>query len=79
MSTTELILNMLAETATKDIANATNPMGLDENKKVAKRVGNVAKVAKETLEKETGEPVITPKNAIDFAKLINDIAKKSWR
>lgn len=76
MSTTELILNMLAETATKDIANATNPMGLDENKKVAKRGGNVAKVAKETLEKETGEPVITPKNAIDFAKLIDDIAKK---
>ena len=51
-------------------------MGLDENKKVAKRGGNVAKVAKETLEKETGEPVITPKNAIDFAKLIDDIAKK---
>lgn len=76
MSTTELILNMLAETATKDIANATNPMGLDENKKVAKRGGNVAKVAKETLEKETGEPVITQKNAIDFAKLIDDIAKK---
>lgn len=36
MSTTELILNMLAETATKDIANATNPNGLEENKKVAK-------------------------------------------
>lgn len=28
MTTTELILNMLAETATKDINEATNPQGL---------------------------------------------------
>ena len=75
MSTTELILNMLAETATKDIANTSNPQGLKENKKVAKRGGNVAKVARETLEKETGEPVITSKNAIDFGKLIGDVVK----
>ena len=75
MSTTELILNMLAETATKDIANASNPQGLEENKKVAKRGGNVAKVAKETLEQETGKPVITTKNAIDFERLISDVAE----
>jgi len=75
MSTTELILNMLAETATKDIANASNPQGLKENKKVAKRGGNVAKVAKETLEQETGKPVITTKNVIDFGRLINDVAE----
>lgn len=76
MSTTELILNMLAETATKDIANTSNPHGLEENKKVAKRGGNVAKVARETLEKETGEPVITSKNTIDFGKLIGDVVKE---
>lgn len=76
MSTTELILNMLAETATKDIANVSNPQGFEENKKVAKRGGNVAKVAKETLEKETGEPVVTSKNAIDFGKLISDVTKE---
>ncbi|MGP1567435.1 MAG: BRO family protein [Peptoanaerobacter stomatis] len=76
MSTTELILNMLAETATKDIANTSNPKGLEENKKVAKRGGNVAKVARETLEKETGKPVITPKNVIDFGKLIDDVTKE---
>ena len=29
MSTTELILNMLAETAAKDIAESTNPQGLE--------------------------------------------------
>ena len=42
MSTTELILNMLAETATKDIAEATNPQGLDENKQVAQDGGSIA-------------------------------------
>lgn len=76
MSTTELILNMLAETATKDIANTSNPKGLEENRKVAKRGGNVAKVAKETLEQETKEPVITSKNAIDFGRLIGDVTKE---
>ena len=75
MSTTKLILNMLAETATKDIANASNPYGLEENKKVAKRGGNVAKVARDTLERETGKSVITTKNAIDFGRLINDVAE----
>lgn len=75
MSTTELILNMLAETATKDIANTSNPYGLEENKKVAKRGGNVAKVARDTLEQETGKSVITTKNAIDFGRLINDVAE----
>lgn len=34
MSTTELILNMLAETATKDIANTSNPQGFEENKEM---------------------------------------------
>ncbi len=77
MSTTELILNMLAETATKDIANISNPYGFEENKQVAKRGGNVAKVARETLEQETGESVITFKNSIDFGKLINNVTKKT--
>lgn len=36
MTSTELILNMLAEVATKDIAEAKNPYGLQENKKIAK-------------------------------------------
>ena len=52
MSTTELILNMLAEAATKDITNADHPEKIEEHIQVAKRGGNVAKVAKETLEKK---------------------------
>lgn len=75
MSTTELILNMLAETATKDITESTNPQGLEENKKVAKRGGSIAGNAREEIESETGKPVITSKNAIDFGKLLDDVTK----
>lgn len=77
MSTTELVLNMLAEAATKDITQISHPQGLDENRKVAQRGGNVAKVARESLEQETGKPVITRQTAIDFAELIGNIAKIS--
>ncbi|MBS4761149.1 phage antirepressor protein [Carnobacteriaceae bacterium zg-ZUI252] len=75
MTTTELILNMLAETATKDIANTTHPQGLEENKKVAKRGGSIAGNARKEIEQEIGKPVITSKNAIDLGKLIEDVSK----
>lgn len=73
MSSTELILNMLAETATKDIANSSNPYGLEENKKVARRGGNIAGNARKEIEKETGNSVITSKNSLDFKKLIDNV------
>lgn len=75
MSTTELVLNMLAEAATKDITQISHPQGLEENRAAAKRGGSVAKVARESLEKETGKPVITQQKAIDFANLISNVAK----
>ena len=77
MTTTELILNMLAETATKDIANATHPQGLEENKKVAKDGGSIAGNARREIEMKTGKSVITSKNAIDFSRLILDIIKSA--
>lgn len=75
MSTTELILNMLAETATKDIAEATNPQGLEENKQVAQDGGSIASDARKSIEARTGKPVITSKNAIDLGRLISDVVK----
>ena len=77
MTTTELILNMLAEAATKDIANATHPQGLEENKKVAKDGGSIAGNARREIEMKTGKSVITSKNAIDFSRLILDIIKSA--
>ena len=75
MSTTELILNMLAETATKDIAEATNPQGLEENKQVAQDGGSIAGDARKSIEDRTGKPVITSKNDIDLGRLISDVVK----
>lgn len=75
MSTTELILNMLAETATTDIAEATNPQGLEENKKAAQDGGSIAGDARKSIEARTGKPVITSKNAIDLGRVISDVVK----
>lgn len=75
MSTTELILNMLAETATKDIAEAKNSQGLEENKQVAQDGGSIAGDARKSIEARTGKPVITSKNSIDLGRLISDVVK----
>ena len=70
MSTTEIILNMLAETSTKDISQASKPETLEENIDVARRGGNVAGIAKQALEAETGKPVITSKNAAQLNAVV---------
>ena len=74
MSTLEIVLNMLAEATTTELTKTKNPQGLDENKKVAKDGGSIAGNARKEIEKETSQPVITSKNAIDFAKLIDDVS-----
>ncbi|MFN0215231.1 MAG: Bro-N domain-containing protein [Saprospiraceae bacterium] len=63
MTNTELILNMLAEASTKDISAAVEPKDFEENKKVAKQGGNVAKVALKELEARTGKKVVSKLNS----------------
>ena len=53
-----------------------NPKGLEENRKVAKRGGSIAGNARKEIEKETGKPVITSKNAMDLSRLIEDVVKE---
>ena len=55
MSTTEIILNMLAETATKDISRQAQPKNFEENQQVARRGGRIAGNARRELEQETGQ------------------------
>lgn len=83
MSTTEIILNMLAETSTKDISQASKPETFEENIEVARRGGNVAGIAKQALEAETGKPVITSQNAAQLNAVVTgmiegvvDVGKK---
>ena len=70
MSTTEIILNMLAETSTKDISQASKPETFEENIEIARRGGNVAGIAKQALEAETGKPVITSQNAAQLNAVV---------
>ena len=63
MTNLELVLNMLAETATTEISHKREPKNLDENKKVAQEGGSVAGNARKDIEKKTRRKVITSKNA----------------
>ena len=77
MTNTELILNMLAETATTDLSKAQNPESFDENMAVAKKGGNVARKARMELEKELGHPVVTQLNAKDYLKQIGNASENA--
>lgn len=70
-------LNMLAETATKDISKVAKPNGFEENKQVAKRGGSVADVARMALEEQTGIPVITSQNAIQLNHVVEAMIEAS--
>ena len=70
MTTTEIILNMLAETSTKDISKEAKPETFEENIEVARRGGSVAGIAKKALEAETGKPVITSQNAAQLNAVV---------
>lgn len=69
MTSTELILNMLAEASTKDISQANDPKDFERSKTIAKQGGNVAKVAREELEKQIGKSVISSDNVTTLRKL----------
>ena len=75
MSTLELVLTMLAEATTTEISKQKNPQTFSENKEVAKSGGEAAGEARKAVEARTGVPVITPKTAIDFTKLIDGVHK----
>ena len=75
MTDLELVLTMLAEASTTDISKTAKPQTFEENKQVAKRGGKVAGIARQALEAETGKPVITEKNAVNFQQLVTDIVE----
>ena len=66
MDSIELILTDLSEEATKRLAEKHKPVGLDGNIKIAKVGGNVAKVARDELESNLGESVVTNNNKLSY-------------
>ena len=69
MSDIEVTLADLGELATRELAKKYKPYGLKENKKIAKVGGNVAKVARDELENNLNEKVISDKNNLTYEYL----------
>ena len=59
MTNLELVLNMLAEVSTTEISQKEEPDTFDKNRKVARRGGGVARVARKKIETETGKKVVS--------------------
>ena len=64
MTDIEVVLADLGEITARDIAKEERPQGLKDNLKVAKRGGDVSKIARESYEVQTGHSAITNKNTI---------------
>ena len=77
MTNLELVLNMLAEVSTTAISKKKQPKGLPENQQIARQGGVVAGKARDEIEKQTGESVITGANA--RAVLTDKNKKVAWK
>jgi len=73
MTATEIILNMLAETAAKNISQVENPETFEEYQSVAKRGGKIAGNARKELETEIGHSVISEKSAPELNTVVTNL------
>lgn len=66
MTNMEIALNMLAEASATELSKQRDPKGFNQQKKVAKDGGSVAKAARNQLESKLGHKVISPAKASDY-------------
>ena len=66
MDNIEVILTDLSEETTKRLAKKHKPQGLEQNKEVARMGGHAAKVAREDIERNLGESVVTKQNRLNY-------------
>lgn len=71
MTDVEIALTDLGEIATRELTKEYKPYGLEENKKMAKRGGNIAKITRDNLEKELGRTVVTKENTLNYQYIDN--------
>ena len=69
MTNLEMAFNILAEASTTELSKQRDPQEVEEQKKVAKEGGSVAKVARKQLEAQLGRSVISPTKAKDYLKI----------
>ncbi len=72
MTNMELVLNMLAEVSSTEISKSSNKLGYDNVKNSIVKGDNVAKTAKEQIEKETGKKIISSYNNKNIKQIGND-------
>ena len=72
MTNMELVLNMLAEVSSTEISKNSNESGYNSVKDSIVKGGNVAKTAKEQIEKETGKKIVSSYNNKDIKQIGND-------
>ncbi len=72
MSNMEIALNMLAEVSATELSKQQNPQGFNQQKRVAKDGGSVAKAARNQLESKLGHKVISPAKASDYLSPTED-------
>jgi hypothetical protein len=72
MTNIELALNTLAEVATTELSRERNPQGMNESKQAAQAGGQVAKNARQDLERQLGRSVISSRRAADYIHPIED-------
>ena len=73
MTDIEVALADLGEIATRELAKKHRPLGLEQNKKVAKMGGHAAKVARDDIEKNLGETVVSKDNALSYKYVEDDL------
>ncbi len=72
MSEAELIFTALAELSTRNIAEATNATGMNQNKEAGRQGGGIAKKARIELERQTGKKVVTTDNFLPGKKVLHN-------
>ena len=66
MTDIEVVLADLGEIATRELVKKKRSLGLEQNKKVAKMCGHAAKVARDDIEKNLEETVISKNNVLPY-------------
>ena len=72
MTNVELALNTLAEVATTEYSRQSNPQTMAENQRIAQEGGDVAREARETMERRLGRSVVSSERASDYIKSIEN-------
>ena len=72
MTNVELALNTLAEVATTEYSRQSNPQTMAENQRIAQEGGDVAREARETMERRLGRSVVSSERASDYIKAVGN-------